>query len=141
MRKTILTSIPMLLILILAGAAQAQKDRFVGSFVNVDPNTGGITRLTLGTDDTINVWGRCHPADCDWGQETAFAYGSHVGADVNSQADVFTATYVKGFATKILLIIPLKDNRIRVDVFTRFTDRSRRSAYAHSEILVREDVK
>lgn len=52
-----------------------------------------------------------------------------------------TATYVLGFATKILLITPLSEDRIRVDVFTRFTDRSRRSAFAQSYTLVREGAK
>lgn len=140
MRRTIDLSVPMFVIFFLAAAAYGQKDRFVGTFVNVDPNTGGITRLVLQSDDTINVWGRCHPNDCDWGQETAFAYGAHVAANLRTAADAVTATYVKGFATTILLITPLKENRIRVDVFTRFTDRSRRTAYAQSYVMAREDA-
>ena len=141
MRRTILLSLSILFIFVFAGAVDAQKDRFVGAFVNIDPNTRGVTRLELNDDDTINVWGRCHPNDCNWGPETAFAYGSHVAADLRTAADAVTATYVKGFATTILLITPLKENRIRVDVFTRFTDRTRRSAYAQSYVLVRENVK
>jgi hypothetical protein len=126
------------MLLIFTAAASAQKGRFVGTFVNEDPDTGGITRLVLYEDDTVNVWGRCHPTDCNWGEETAFAYGSHVAADLRTTADAMSATYVKGFATKILLITPLKGDRIRVDVFTRFTDRSRRTAFAVSYVLVRE---
>jgi len=131
----------MFLIIVFSGAASAQKDRFVGSFVNEDAKTRGVTRLTLNDDDTIHVWGRCHPRDCDWGPETAFAYGSQVETDLRTAADAVTATYVKGFATTILIITPLRDDAIRVDVFTRFTDRSRRSAFAQSYVLVREGTK
>ena len=138
MRRTFLLLAAFSLLMIFASSARAQKDRFVGTFVNEDANTSGITRLTLSEDDTIRVWGRCHPSDCDWGEEAAFAYGSHVAADLGTAADAITATYVKSFATKILLITPLKGDRLRVDVFTRFTDRSRRTAFAVSQVLVRE---
>ena len=138
MLRTNLPAAVFTLLLAFAASANAQKDRFVGTFVNEDANTRGITRLTLSEDDTIRVWGRCHPADCDWGEETAFAYGAHVGSDLRTAADAVTVTYVKGFATTILLITPLKDDRVRVDVFTRFTDRSRRTAYAVSHVFVRE---
>ena len=63
----------------------------VGSWTNIDPNTGGITRIQVdfccsdvvlcSVDENGNVscssscpapfkvhlWGKCHPSDCDWG--------------------------------------------------------------------------
>jgi hypothetical protein len=46
-----------------------------GLWRNHDPNTGGITRVDLsqsGSAVQIRMWGRCHPADCDWGQPAAY---------------------------------------------------------------------
>ena len=141
MYKSAFISMFLFLVLASAGTAVAQKNRFVGSFVNVDPETGGITRLVLNNDDSINVWGSCRPNDCDWGTETAYAHGATVGTDLRFAADAMTVTYIKNFATKILVITPVKANRIRVDVFTRFTDRSNRSATAHTYVLEREDAR
>ena len=87
MRRTILLSAVCSLVMMFAASANAQKDRFAGTFVNEDPNTGGITRLILDENDTINVWGRCHPTDCNWGEEAAFAYGSNVAADLRRSGD------------------------------------------------------
>jgi hypothetical protein len=138
MRKTRLLSVTFLMLGIFAGAASAQKDRFVGTFVAEEPNTSGITRLALYNDDTINVWGKCSPTDCDWGEETAVAYAPTAGSELRSTAKVLSAIYVKHFATKVLVIRPLKDDKLRVDIFTRFTDRSGRTAYAASYVMVRE---
>lgn len=138
MRKSIFAAAFMLALLAFATAASAQKQRFVGTFVPEDPKTGGITRLTLGENDMINVWGRCHPTDCDWGSETAFAYAPSVGSELQDSAQAMTAIYKPGFAIKILVIKPLGENKLRVDVFTRFTDCGKRTAYTVKQVLVRE---
>lgn len=138
MHKSILIPALVILVSLLAATADAQKDRFVGTFVTADSKTGGITRLTLGDDDTVNVWGRCHPRDCDWGTENTIAYAPSAGAELRSSATAMSAVYVKGFATKIVIIRPLDENRLRVDVFTHFTDRSGRTDYAAKQVLVRE---
>lgn len=138
MRRSIFLSASVLVLVIFSAAANAQKEKFVGAFVAEDPNTRGISRLTLGDDDRVNVWGRCHPTDCDWGTETIFAYAPSVDAHLQSSARAISAIYVKGHATTILVIRPLKDDKLRVDVFTRFTDRSGRTAYTAKFIMVRE---
>ena len=129
-----------LIFMLFAVSAAAQKDRFVGNFVAEDPNTRGITRLVLLADDQINIWGRCHPTDCDWGTEYTFTYGPAVEADPKASADTLMAVYEPGFATKVVIITPLSDDRLRVEVFTSFNDRSRRSPYKLSQIMVREEM-
>jgi hypothetical protein len=46
-------------------------DDFVGNWVNVDPDTRGMTRLVIeGIDSkivTFHGYGQCQPTDCDWG--------------------------------------------------------------------------
>jgi hypothetical protein len=65
-------------------------------------------------------------------------YAPTAGSELRSTAKVLSAIYVKHFATKVLVIRPLKDDKLRVDIFTRFTDRSGRTAYAASYVMVRE---
>jgi len=46
---------------------------FIGTWVNEDEGTGGVTRIVIRAEsDTIfvHMWGKCHPSDCDWGEET-----------------------------------------------------------------------
>jgi hypothetical protein len=140
MRKSAFASALVLILVIFAAAANAQKARFVGSFVTEDPDTRGITRLTLFDDDTVNVWGRCHPTDCDWGPETAVAYASSVSDDLRGSVRALSVIYIKGHAVTVLIIKPLKDDRLSVEVFTRFTDRSGRTAYSAKYIMVRENA-
>ncbi len=132
-------ALALLLTLVLSAAASAQKERFAGTFVAADANTRGIARIAIYGDDTINVWGRCHPSDCDWGIEAAVAYGPSVDSDVQASAKVLTATYVQRHAVTVLVIRPLKGGSLSVEAFTRFTDRSRRAAVTAREILVREN--
>jgi hypothetical protein len=47
---------------------------WVGEWVNVDPNTRGMTRLEIAPTTggyTFHGYGKCHPSDCDWGQTPA----------------------------------------------------------------------
>jgi len=47
---------------------------FVGKWCNKDFDTGGITRVHIRWVDNnlrIHMWGRCHPTECDWGEESA----------------------------------------------------------------------
>lgn len=44
---------------------------FVGDWVNVDPNTPGISRvrITAPGDIAVEAWGACVPTDCVWGAQ------------------------------------------------------------------------
>ena len=138
MHRSAFLSALVFIVIVFAAAANGQKARFAGSFVNEDANTRGLTRLTLFDDNIVNAWGKCHPTDCNWGEEVTVAYGPGVESDLQSTAKALSATYVQRHAVTVLIIKPLKDDRLRVDVFTRFTDRSGRSAYTASHVLVRE---
>ena len=54
---------------------------FSGTWVNDDPNTGGITRILIaasGSDLAVHPYGKCHPTDCDWGTRTVPRAGSAI---------------------------------------------------------------
>ncbi len=45
---------------------------FVGLWTNVDVNTRSNTKLAIrreGDQYWIHAWGKCHPEDCNWGEE------------------------------------------------------------------------
>jgi len=54
----------------LSVSAQATGNRFFGNWENVDPATGGLTRLSITVTPSGlqgRAFGKCPPADCDWG--------------------------------------------------------------------------
>lgn len=112
--------------------AFAQLNQFPGRWENINSNTGGITALDIrltGAGLRIRAWGQCQPRDCDWGEVTAFAYGPGVNDSLNQTAKVISAVFSTGFSETLLIIEPAPANRLRAEVFTRFTDNSTRANY------------
>ncbi len=52
-------------------ALGSSANDYNGNWFNNDVSTGGITQIQIApvsaTQINIHAWGRCHPADCDWG--------------------------------------------------------------------------
>jgi len=126
-----------LLLLMASSNCIASLSQFSGNWTNVDPNTGGITRLNIdvfGSSASVHAWGKCHPTDCDWGSVNAFAFGPDVSSDLSSQALALMAVYSTGFSTTTLFIKP-QGNRLSAQSYTRFTDNSGRSNYGSSYVF------
>jgi hypothetical protein len=124
-----------LLISSLSGTASLAQ--FAGDWINVDPNTGGITTLSIdvaGTSVEVHAWGKCHPTDCDWGTVPAFAFASDVSMDLASQAQALMAIYDSGFSETTVFVTPEGDG-LFVQSYTRFKDNSGRSNYASSDVF------
>lgn len=125
------------------GFAQCVAPFEQGSWVNIDPNTRGITRIEVnfscndqvlcGVDSNGNVtctnpgapfhvhlWGKCHPSDCDWG--TVDGNDRWVG----STKWVFSY-YDHGFAKRYVYIKPsvVYPGKLYLWMYTHFTDPSR----------------
>jgi hypothetical protein len=52
---------------------------FVGLWNNVDAKTRSNTKLSIrreGDQYGIHAWGKCHPEDCDWGEEQLLVTGN-----------------------------------------------------------------
>lgn len=94
---------------------------FVGGWRNEDVNTRSITRVevTSAADALfVHMWGKCHPQDCDWGQNTADVSEATKG--------ILKVTWVLSFATRTQQITILPDGRMQVAGHTHFTDNSGR---------------
>ena len=91
---------------------------FVGTWVNDDPKTEGMTRLIIGQTGnkvTVHGYGKCHPTDCDWGI-----------ISVPYTGNPFTAVYEHGFKTNTLTIRLLDTNSLHVHSSNVFHDGTNR---------------
>lgn len=127
MKKLALVSI---LLLLFASAAHGQSVSLDGVWVNVDPDTRGVTKMVFertGATDVVHAWGACHPTDCVWGPTALH----RLGASINSETLPHGfATWEFGFSTNHLAFEPLEDELV-VTVFTLFRDESGRSDMRH----------
>jgi len=124
-----------LLLLLSSLSCTASLVQFAGDWINVDPNTGGITALSIGVASTsvdVHAWGKCHPTDCDWGTVPAFAFAPDASSELASQAQALMAIYDSGFSEATVFVKPEGDG-LFVQSFTRFKDNSGRSNYESSD--------
>ena len=108
---------------------------YLGEWMNADPNTRGITRLSVRKDVArfvVQIWGKCQPRDCDWGtvQATPFGRIARSSGDAPITAiTAITATYAPGFADKRVALRMAARNNLTATVDTHFTDHSGRADY------------
>ncbi|MEZ5388080.1 MAG: hypothetical protein R3F13_21445 [Prosthecobacter sp.] len=106
---------------------------FVGEWVNKDPDTRGITRVSLKMTDTgamAQMWGKCHPSDCDWGQ--AVATPNPADADGPSVKVIWE----HGFKAVIQTLRIDNDGQLHVSSLTHYTDKSGRRDRIEQEIFI-----
>lgn len=114
----------------IAGAASADVSDFVGNWVNTDSDTSGVTRMVVtpaGPNRVrVQVFGQCHPTDCDWGQVVAHSYFDNAGSNhVKSVMAVFD----QGFARRTIVLRERFGERLGFEILTDFTDGSGRRDY------------
>jgi hypothetical protein len=77
--------------------ANSPVQPFIGTWNNVDPNTGNVAKVTLtnptATSATLQIFGACTPTFCDWGAVTATYSGG-----------TLHAFYDQGYATRTIVI-------------------------------------
>lgn len=130
MRKSITALVVSLLLLIASNSVFANLDQFVGKWENTDAKTRGLTRLEItatGTKVKVHAFGDCKPTDCDLGEVEGVAYAPSVESKLEATAKAITVTYPGG--EMLMVIRPVEGNRLQAEVFTQFTDNSRRSDY------------
>lgn len=109
---------------------------FVGTWVNTNSNTRGITKLVVrrvrSNRLVVRVYGSCSPRDCDWGRARLTTYGKSV-QDRNHRSA--TTTYNKNFADTFLTINLRGRNKLSLQSFTQFKDNSNRQNYTSREVF------
>lgn len=107
-------------------------ERFVGRWENENPDTSGITRVRIDSrlnKIIINMWGSCHPNDCDWGSQSI--------GQTDSDDGLLSVTWTNSFNVIDQQITVLPDDRLRVSGHTRFTDNSGRPDYNSTYYFLR----
>jgi len=99
-------------------------DKFLGLWFNVDENTNAITKVLIekrGSNLAIEMWGKCHPVDCYWGERLV---------EISDVLDgIIEIIWLPGFAEKTQELMLLDDNNLRVTTFVHFIDGSGRPDY------------
>ena len=120
------------LALILASSVvqPTSTDALVGSWINQDPGTGGVTQVVVrrGHEELlVHAWGKCTPTDCDWG-ETKITLWNGLGIGV----------WDHGFAVTKMELILLPDQRLLVAYKSEYHDNSGRRGKDLVEFFLRE---
>lgn len=128
------------LLLLISLSLSAYEGDFYGKWVNVDTNTRGITGFSIFNNGSpgigiINVYGSCHPSDCDWGKEKVIMYGASV---IDNDYQFATAIYYQEFAQTIITMEFMDDGRIFLDYYTQFLDNSKRENYHAYDIFEKQ---
>jgi len=89
-------------------------DPFIGTWVNVDPNTLDVPQIQLvetsPTTATLHVWGACTPSWCDWGTTTATLSNG-----------ILNAFYDQGFETNTIRISRSTTGQLIMDTHTAWS--------------------
>ncbi len=105
---------------------------YAGTYVNPDKNTRGITKVKVDCTRRgaqVQVWGKAHPHDSDFGKVNAVPFGGSVGARLGRDTQALFAEYNHGFGRR-RLVLKKSGPRLIVEEYMQFTDSSRRTNYA-----------
>lgn len=112
-----------------------------GAWVSVNSATRGLARAEIqvgccdqvangvpvcSPPDSVHIFGRCHPSDCDWGTVS--------GHLQNASGNRLQLVYDQGFARRTVRIDGLSNGNLRIRVLTDFKDAARRD-YNLTEIM------
>ena len=127
----------LLMVIFTSVVEAAPLNQYLGNWTNINPNTRGITKIKIFKQAgrlKMQVYGKCHPSDCNWGVKRAFAYSSSVASNVNYNTRAIVATFNKSFAQTIVTARK-SGSRLHVTIYNRFRDGSGRTNYIKNFIL------
>ena len=124
----------------IVSAHAAPLNQWIGTWENPSSGIVSVTVTNAGGNLKLSAKGQCTPNPCDWGKVSATAYSPSAGTATTSNTQGIMATFNAGFATKTLILEGLSRDRVRVRVFTEFTDGSSRNNYIQRASLRRKKL-
>src|SRR5262245_8698526 len=122
--------IPLLSLMVLLQFTPDSPNKLVGTWLNRDPATMGITQITITSENgglRVYAWGSCIPTDCDWGT-----------AEVGSKEGTPTAVFNQGFATTSMYLVRLPNDKLVVSYRSHFVDRPNNEEPDRTEFFERQ---
>ena len=141
MHCTLTAALAVAILALFGGAAPASAaiNDYVGTWDNVDADTGGMTRVIVRRVTNaveVQAFGSCTPTDCDWGSVTAEVYGAGASSNPIATVQAIKATFDSGFSVKTVILKRVGSD-MEATVLNRFTDNSGRDDYASTERLAK----
>jgi len=113
--------------------SEDRAKKFAGEWKNEDPNADNITQIKIEVNSdsiSIRAWGKCLPADCDWGVNTI---------DVSDADDeILSITWDQGFAIVTQEISLTDQRKLKVNTHNHFVDNSGRPDFDRVELFVKQ---
>ena len=123
-----------IIVLCTSAALAAPLQDYVGTFINTDKNTRGITKVTITRVGSrtvyVQVWGKAHPQDNDFGRVIAYPYSNSLGQNFQQNTVALLADFSHDFGRRRLLLKRF-GKFLDIQEFMRFTDRSGRNNYTN----------
>jgi thiol-disulfide isomerase/thioredoxin len=119
------------LVLAFSPVQPVPPDPLVGSWINQNPATPGITQVIVRRerdDLLVHAWGKCVPEDCDWGETKITLFD---GLPV--------ANWDHGFSVVKMELIRLPDQRLLVTYKSEYHDQSGRTGNDEAEFFLRQE--
>ena len=139
MKGIVITLVACMLLLFGSSIAFASLDQFAGRWENIDAKTRGLTRLEISIVDSkvkVHAYGHCMPSECDLGEVEGIAYAPNVDSKLKESAQAITVSYARG--ETIMIVRPIANDRLQVETFTRFSDKSGRSDFTSTYTFARQ---
>ncbi|MCE2611708.1 hypothetical protein LVD13_01910 [Flavobacteriaceae bacterium D16] len=105
---------------------------FNGVWVNEDEQTRATTQCKIRYENNrfiVQMWGKCHPEDCDWGENAS--------KEVYEGVEKFELLWEHGFAD-VDIIYEMVDGKLKMTNNTHYKDNSGREDYTLVEYLIKQ---
>lgn len=118
---------------VMACAIEGDPSGFPGYWTNEDPDTGNIIHVEIRTAGDlllVHMWGRCHPQDCDWGEQSTPISDADDG--------LLSITWNPGFKIERQELSVLADGRLKIAGSVHYTDSSGRMDRWYTDYFSRQ---
>ncbi len=107
----------------------------MGTWVNVNPNTRGITKLVITSRRGrvyVKAWGKCHPTDCAFGEKEAYAFGANPRRDPARHFKALLVIYRFRDSEKYFIINRPAGERLKLKILSRYpSDENKNAALSY----------
>jgi hypothetical protein len=135
MKKIAFGTLMIGMVIAFTNMASAQTALFEGHWKNVNAQTRGVVELDIrvqGLNVDVKAWGACSPKPCEIGNIDAHLYAPSVSDNLVSTARALIVRHHDSFSERTLVIEPRGSGELVAQMFTHFTDNSKRTNYVES---------